>query len=96
MGTILMETKIWVNNGWCNIKPEDTVNTHRRLHSFCAANLLPDCIVKTQGGYYYPYCGILKFLSRRLTEISFETVYNLKYEKQKTNNRKRSGTSIPK
>jgi len=79
-----METKIWEYQRWVNIAPTETVNSTRRLHSFCAFNCLRDVIFKSQGGYYLLSSeGTLTFVGRALNNITFETIYNiLSNEKQ--------------
>ena len=73
-----MEAKIWINKSWINILPTDTINTTRRLRSFCVANCLPDNIVKSQGGWYrIEPQGELVFVERCLDEITFEEIYKL-------------------
>jgi len=73
-----METKIYILNGWVNIKPEQPVNTMRRLNSFCVFNSLKNCIVKLQGGYYLiNRNNQFEFIDRTLSNISFDQVFNL-------------------
>ena len=75
---ILVVTRIWVGNGWINIKPEQQVTTTRRLRSFCVANCLPDKIVKSQGGYYnLTKDGTFVPMEKHLYLITFEEVYKL-------------------
>lgn len=71
-----METKIWEYQRWVNIKPIDTINSTRRLHSFCVLNCLADSVFKSQGGYYNLLeNGSLNFIGRTLREITFEEIY---------------------
>lgn len=80
-----METKIWVNNTWRNVKPTDSVNTTRAMHSFCTFNNLPDALFKTQGGWYLlKKDKTLEFVTRTLNSITFQQLYNI--HKPKTNN----------
>ena len=73
-----METKIYVFNGWVNIKPEQTINTMRRLNSFCVFNSLKNCIVKLQGGYYFINSDKqFEFIDRTLSNITFNQVFNI-------------------
>jgi hypothetical protein len=72
-----METKIYVYKGPVTIKPEQTVKSFRRLTSFCFFNLLRDCIIKAQGGYYVVHpCGAMEFFTRCLDDITFQQVYD--------------------
>lgn len=74
-----METKIWVNKRYINIKPEDSVSTTRRLTSFCNYNCMRNALFKSQGGWYWlRKDGILEFVTRTLYNISFEKLYSLK------------------
>jgi hypothetical protein len=73
-----METRIWVSGGWRNISPSETVNSTRRLQSFCVFNCLECNIFKSQGGYYkLSDQGRLEFVTRTLGTISFQDVYSL-------------------
>jgi hypothetical protein len=79
-----METKIWEYQRWVNIKPTDTINTTRRLHSFCVFNCLTDSIFKSQGGYYnLTPDGKLEFVGKTLGSISFQEIHTLLTLKQK-------------
>jgi hypothetical protein len=72
-----METKLWVYNTCITIKPEDTINTTRRLHSFCVCNGIRDCLLKSQGGWYYLHLdGKLEFMHRCLGNITFQELFN--------------------
>jgi hypothetical protein len=73
-----VETKIFLNKGWRNIKPEEPVNTTRAIHSFCSSNSLRDSLFKSQGGYYkLQLDGTLLFVTRTLAEISFSDLFNI-------------------
>ena len=73
---LTVQTKIFVNNKYLNINPEDTINTTRRLRSFCISNNLPDCIFKSQGGWYLIKSdGTLKFISRTLNQLTFNETF---------------------
>lgn len=71
-----MTTQIWANNGWKNIKPEDMVNTSRRLQGFCVANGINNRLFYSQGGWYHlQRSGVLVFVIRALYLLSFERAY---------------------
>ena len=73
-----MVTKIWLKNGWVNIKPTDMVNTTRALHSFCICNGLPDRLFKSQGGWYILHKnGKLEFVSRTLNTLDYGSLFEL-------------------
>lgn len=73
-----METTIWVYNSKLNIKPSDSINTTRRLHSFCVCNGIRDALVKSQGGWYFLHLdGTLELVNRCLSNITFEQYYKL-------------------
>lgn len=69
-----METKIWVSRQYQNVKLTDKVKTRRRLVGFCAANVLPQCIIKIHDGYYVVRNGIMTYLVKTLNELTFEKV----------------------
>ena len=72
-----METKIYVYNGWVNIKPEDPIKSTRRLTSFCVFNCLRNALMKSQGGWYILHKdGRLELLARTLYLISFQEIYD--------------------
>ena len=72
-----METTIWLNGSYRNVKPTDTVNTSRAVESFCNYNRLRKCLVRQQGGWYkLELNGILTFVTRALYLITFEQLYN--------------------
>ena len=74
--------KIWVYDKPVKIKPTDTINTTRRLNSFCVFYGLRNAIVKTQGGWYLITLeGQMQFISRCLNDITFEQIYNLLKQK---------------
>ena len=73
-----METKIYVYKNWVNIKPTEAIKTTRRMTSFCFFNSLPDCIIKSQGGWYLlTKDNRLEFVAKTLEEISFKDIYEL-------------------
>lgn len=73
-----MITEIWKGNNYGHIKPEEPVNTTKRLRSFCISNNLPDCIFKSQGGYYrITFTGKIIFVFRCLYSVSFEDVHRI-------------------
>lgn len=65
-------TKIWVRNNWKNINPDNAPRELRELDSFLAFNSTAKCILKGQGGYYRIKDGILHFISRTLSSLSFK------------------------
>lgn len=70
--------KIWVYDKPVRIKPEDTIRTTRRLNSFCVCYCLRNAIVKAQGGWYLITLeGRMQFISRCLSDITFEQAYKL-------------------
>ena len=70
--------KIWVYDKPTKIKPEDTIRTTRRLNSFCVCYCLRNAIVKAQGGWYLITLeGRMQFISRCLSDITFEQVCKL-------------------
>ncbi len=73
-----METRIWLNKGWVNIKPDDLVRTTKAIHSFACFNSLRDSIFRSQGGYYkIEKNGMLTFVCRTLQDITFTQLYEL-------------------
>ena len=72
-----METKIWIRDSYCTIKPDDPVNSTKRVHSFCCSNALNDRLFKSQGGYYIlKNDGKLYFLCRTLNGLTFQVLYD--------------------
>ena len=70
--------KIWVYDKPVKIKPTDTINTTRRLNSFCVFYGLRNAIVKAQGGWYLiTLGGQLQFISKCLADITFGEAYKL-------------------
>jgi hypothetical protein len=71
-----METRIYLNKGYRNLKPNDIVKTTRAVESFCVHNSLRSCLVKQQGGWY-KICldGILTFVTPALDCITFKELY---------------------
>lgn len=75
---ISMETRIFGNGSYINVRPQDFVNTTRRMRSFAICNGFRDCIFKAQGGYY-KLCldGILVKVFDHLSSVSFEELYEV-------------------
>lgn len=74
-----MKTSIWMGNSYRNIDPQERVQSFKRLKSFCAANLLPHCILKMQGGYYKieGEGKPMTFIATALYKVSFQDIYDL-------------------
>ena len=71
-----METNIWINGRFTDIKPDQFVNTTKNVHSFCVCNGLTDRLFKSQGGYYkLQKDGRLTFIVRALNQLTFEGLY---------------------
>lgn len=73
-----MNTVLYMSVGIINIKPTQTINTMRRLNSFCVCNCLKNNVCKLQGGYYFiNSINQFQFIGRTLSNISFSEVFNL-------------------
>jgi len=73
-----MQTSIWINSGYQKIDPDTPVRSLRNLRSFCAENLLPQSIVKSQGGYYnIKSDGTMFKVFRTLGEVSYSDIYDI-------------------
>ena len=72
-----MQTSIWINGYYREIKPDSPVNTFKNLRSFCAENLLPHNIVKSQGGYYIireDYT--MRKVFHALSDVTYQDIYD--------------------
>lgn len=73
-----MQTLIWINGYYQEIKPDSSVNSFKNLRSFCAENLLPHNIVKSQGGYYMITEDFtMKRVFRTLGDITYQDIYDI-------------------
>lgn len=73
-----METKIFLQGVYRNIRPNDPVKTSRAITSFASSNNLRDCMFKAQGGWYkIGLDGILIFATRTLYSITFTDLYQI-------------------
>lgn len=72
-----METRLWFNKSWRNIKPTDPILTTKAMHCFCCFNSIPDALFKTQGGWYLLKNNTLVYIERTLSNITFQDLYNL-------------------
>jgi hypothetical protein len=76
MGAI--DTRIWLGNGYRNIKLTDKVNTSAAVYSFTNSNQLRHAVVKSGGDWYIIQMdGTLKFWCRALKYVTFEDLYTV-------------------
>lgn len=74
-----MITRIFYNEKYHNIHPEDKIKTFAMLRGFCVENELPpNTLIRSRGGYYHlEKDSTLRFFSRNLNDISYQDVYDL-------------------
>jgi len=75
---IVMITKIYLSTGKLQVKGQDRVKSFKRLRSFLIVNSFPDCIYRSQGGYYtIDSAGTLKKVFEHLDRVTFQEVYDI-------------------